>query len=215
MAGKSGKRRERQTLIPAFDPVQLAKELEAATDRPTITPPYDPSSYARIVDNHVEGVSTDGHATPRTITAATPALKGGLIEQAMDSDSTATIGRAMYGSYLQSDYPEAMVLAERVLEREPDHALAKLVAEGCRERLGPLSEVPRLVPSSVLRLKRPAHEIVELVEGSDAAAQSVLDHVDGVCDVTMLAQLSGIPRHEALDRLHALVELGLLEVVNG
>ena len=220
-----GKRREKQTLIPAFDPELLAKELEAQTDRPTITPPYDPSSYARIVDNHVEGSgarSADGHDTPRTITAATPSALGGpggmggvggLAESAIDSEATGTIGRAMYGSYLQSDYPEALVLAERVLEREPDHALARLVAQGCLEKLGEPEEPARLAASSVVRLKRPAHEIAGFVDRSDTTSQFVLGHVDGVADVAMLAELSGIPRHETLDRLHALLDLGLLEVV--
>jgi len=211
-------RRERATIVPAFDPEMLAKELEAQTDRPTITPPYDPSSYARIIDDHVtEPRNADARDTPRTLTAATPVLAGGMAEEAMSSDSTGTIGRAMYGSYLQSDYPEALVLAERVLEREPDHALARLVADGCRERLDPpaLSDLPRLLPSSVVRLRRPAHEVVGLVGGnSDITSQIVLGHVDGICDIAMLADLAGIPRPEAVDRLHSLLELGLLEVVN-
>lgn len=194
-------------------------DFEAASDRPTITPPYDASSYARIVDEHVGAVASGaGHDTPRTITAALAV--GGVddanSENAVDTTASGTLGRAMYGSYLQSNYPEAMVLAERVLEREPDHALAKLVFEGCRARLGSVSEVPRLVPSSVVRLKRPAHELAELAEvEADATSQIVLGHVDGVADVAMLADLAGIPRPAALERLHALLELGMLEVVNG
>ena len=218
-------RRERATIVPAFDPEMLARELEAQTDRPTITPPFDPSSYARIVmsdphDHVTEPRKDNTRDTPRTLTAATPVLGLGprsMAEEAMSSDSTGTIGRAMYGSYLQSDYPEALVLAERVLEREPDHALARLVADGCRERLEPPahSDLPRLLPSSVVRLRRPAHEVVGLVGGSsDLTSQIVLGHVDGVSDVAMLADLAGIPRPEALDRLHSLLERGLLEVVN-
>ena len=218
MAGDDQKRREKQTLIPAFDPETLAKDFEASVDRPTITPPYDASSYARIVDEHVTFTGPrDGRDTPRTITAATPALSGEIgDDNAIESQSSSTMGRAMYGNYLQSNYPEAMLLAERVLEQEPDHALAKLVFEGCRARLGPPSEAPRLVPSSVVRLKRPAYEVSEIAQlDSDVTSQIVLGHVDGVCDVAMLAELAGIPRPEALDRLHALLELGMLEVVNG
>ncbi len=211
-----GDRREKQTLIPSFDPAAVARDFELATDRVTITPPYDASSYARIVDEHIGAVAQGaGHDTPRTITAAVPV--GGYddanSENAIDTTTAGTLGRAMYGSYLQSNYPEAMVLAERVLEREPDHALAKLVFEGCRARLGPASEVPRLVPSSVVRLKRPAGEVAELAR--DLTSQIVLGHVDGVADVAMLADLAGIPRPDALERLHALLELGMLEVVNG
>ena len=216
--GTHGDRREKQTLIPSFDPATIAMDFEAASDRPTITPPYDSSSYARIVDEHVGTLGTAGpHDTPRTITAAVPV--GGYddanSENAIDRTTSGTLGRAMYGSYLQSNYPEAMVLAERVLEREPDHALAKLVFEGCRERLAP-SERPRLVPSSVVRLKRPAYEVTELANlESDITSQIVVRHVDGVADVAMLADLAGIPRPDALERLHALLELGMLEVVNG
>ena len=217
--GMAGERREKQTLIPAFDPGALARELEAAADRPTITPQFDPSSYARMVDEHVEGTA-DARDTPRTMTAAAPALPG-VPGDATANETTTTIGRAMYGSYLSSDYPEALVLAERVLEREPEHALALLVVEGCRERLGanPSSSDPaRLLPSSVVRLKRQPFDLVELVElgdlRSDPTSQAVLGHVDGVADITMVAALAGIPRPEALHRLHALLELGLLEVVS-
>jgi hypothetical protein len=213
-------RREKQTLIPAFDPALLAMELELAKDRPTITPPYDPSSYARIVENHVG--SGDGRDTPRTITAVTPVRSEEIDEIEGDAASVReneTIGRAMYGSYLSSDYPEALVLAERVLAQEPDHALARVVLDECRSRLGTTSDVPLLLPSSIVRLKRPAHEVAGLgLFDSDTAssdAHELLDHVDGLTDVAMLAQLAGIPRPQAVDRLHALLELGLLEVVNG
>ena len=213
----SGERREKQTLIPAFDPEALAKELEAATDRTTITPQFDPSSYARMVDEHIEGGSA-AFDTPRTMTAATPALAGGLAADATSDQSTTTIGRAMYGCYLSSDYPEALVLAERVLEREPDHALAKLVVDGCHDKLGSSSDGQRLSPSSVLRLKKQPFDLVELVASgelpSDDTSQAVLDHIDGVSNITMVAELAGVPRPEALHRLHALLDLGLLEVVN-
>jgi hypothetical protein len=211
-----GDRREKQTLIPAFDPEALAKELEAASDRPTITPQFDPSSYARMVDEHVEGGSA-ACDTPRTMTAATPALPGIPPEGGSTSNqTTTTIGRAMYGSYLSSDYPEALVLAERVLEREPDHALAKLVVDGCRERLAAASsDSPRLSPSSVVRLKRQPFELVELVERGTLESHAVLGVIDGVADVALVAELAGIPRPEALDRLHALLELGVVEVVSG
>lgn len=212
-------RRERQTLIPSFDPEALAKDFEAASDRPTITPPYDASSYARIVDEHIGAVASGASRdTPRTITAALPvaAYDDDNSENAIDGTTSGTLGRAMYGNYLQSNYPEAMVLAERVLEREPDHALAKLVFEGCRARLGGDSEIPRLVPSSVVRLKRPANEVSEIAQlEADMTSQFVLEHVDGVADVATLADLAGIPRPAAIERLHALLELGMLEVVNG
>lgn len=227
MVGKRKPREgERQTLIPEFDPEALAREIEAAADRPTLTPPFYNASYARIIDNQIEGTASD-RDTPRTITAAFPVREDGersSIEcdaagnanaDANAGESSASIGRAMYGSYLQSDYPEAMVLAERVLALEPDHALAKLVAEGCRDRLGVGSEPPRLALSSVVRLKRSPEEITSMIDlGRDATSQFVLGHVDGVSDVAMLADVAGIPSSEAIHRLHALLDLGVLEVVS-
>lgn len=223
-----GERREKQTLIPAFDPGALAKELENEQssgdgDRPTSPPAFDPEAYARMVDERAKADAV--HDTPPTMTAATPLLPvpfidGERVSSASDG-ATAAMGRAMYGSYLSSDYPEALVLAERVLEREPDHALAKLVIEGCRERLeydGPThghahSDDPsgvRLSPTSVVRLTRPPFEVVEEVGYVSGA---MLGAIDGVCDVTMVAALAGMTRPEALERLHALLALGLLEVV--
>src|SRR4051812_8126341 len=115
-------RKERSTLIPAFDPAELARELETEGDRPTRPPPFDPAAYARIVDEHMN-VAIDPQDAARTLTAvsiASGAGEGG-------DESLPVLGRAMYGCYLQSDFPGALVLAERLLEQEPDHALAKLV----------------------------------------------------------------------------------------
>lgn len=206
----SGERREKETLIPGFDPGALARELEAASGRPTITPQFDPSSYARMVDAHLANGSAAGD-TPRTITAATNA------SDATSDESTSTLGRAMYGSYLSSDYPEALVLAERVLQREPEHALAKLVVDGCRDRLAFSIDAQRLSPFSVVRLRKQPFDLVELVAAgdlpSDITSRAMLDYVDGVSDVSMVAELAGVPRPEALDRLHALLDLGVLELV--
>ena len=81
------------------------------------------------------------------------------------------------------------------------------------------SDAQRLSPSSVVRLTKQPFELVELVASGelpgDATSQAVLDHVDGVSDITMVADLAGVPRPEALHRMHALLDLGLLEVVNG
>jgi hypothetical protein len=205
-------RRERETLIPHFDPEILAHELEAANERSTLAPPFDPSSYARLVDPGAN--QPDRHLSHRTITAVTSS--GSDDGEIVDGTTSGSLGRAMYGSYLESDYPEALVLAERVLEREPDHALAQLVAEGCRARMGCPPQSTRLVPSSIVRLRRPAREVRELAElESDLTSQIVLGHLDGLTDVETIARLAGIPRPEALDRLHALLDLGVLEVLSG
>jgi len=214
--------REKQTLIPAFDPVDLARELEseygASGQHPTAPPPFDPSSYARIVDAKI-GVATARASTtpasgvrdtPRTLPAAAADSTQSEAVVARDVDAE-TIGRAMYGSYLESNFPEALVLAERVLSIQPDHSLAQLVRAQCRSILGSVP-APPLNPSSVVRLKRPLDEESGVL--LDHTSMFVLGHVDGVADAETVARLSGLPRAEALDRLHVLVDLGLVEVVS-
>lgn len=131
--GMAGERRTKQTLIPA------SHARAEASLRPTSPPAFDLESYARMMDAHVECRTSDSDAPPTMseVVAAPP------------PDSTEALGRAMYGSYLSSDYPAAMVFAERVLERNPEHALAKLVVDGCRERcsLSRESEPPPQVVS--------------------------------------------------------------------
>jgi hypothetical protein len=217
----NNKPREKRTLIPSFDPEELAREIEQEANRTTIAPPFDPSSYARILDERMS-VAGEPRDTPRTmaiapavdepgtITVTPPAPSDHAMEDTMDLEDPETVGREMYGCYLASDFPEALVLAERVLEHDPDHALAQLVADKCRERLTP--NVRTLSPSSVLRLK--IAELERQASHIDATSSFVLGHIDGVSDAATVAALTGLPGAEALDRLHALVDLGVLEVVN-
>lgn len=222
----NNKPRERRTLIPTFDPEELAKEIEEESNRATTPPPFDPASYARIVDEHVSVAAAEHRDTPRTMAVAAAAAasaaalsdtppapanaSGGAPEQTLDLENTETVGREMYGCYLASDFPEALVLAERVLEKEPDHALAQLVLEKCRERLQPAART--LSPSSVLRLKM--NELERHAGRIDPTSSFVLGHVDGVSDAATVAALTGLPDAEALSRLHALLDLGVLEVVS-
>ena len=201
--GNQDKPREKRTLIPSFDPQVLAKAIEQEQNCTTVAPPFDPSSYARIVEQG----SLD---TPRPMAPDDPRDPSeDDTLQARDIDAE-TIGREMYGCYLASEFPSALVLAERVLEREPTHALAQLVATQCRERLQPSART--LSPSSVLRLKAAALE--QNVRHIDATSTFVLGHVDGISNAATVAALSGLPDTEALNRLHALVDLGVLEVVS-
>ena len=209
-------RREKATLIPAFDPQDLAREVEQAGSTPTIAPPFDPASYARIVDEHVSVAGGVVRDTPRTLTAAKSldvAATTGDAAAGTDGDvepgDADALGRAMYGSYLASDFPEALVLAERVLERQPQHALAQLVADRCR---AVLSDVPIVEPSSVLRVRSSFEELRAM--GLDARSELVVGHLDGYVDAATVADLAGIPRDEALGRLHALLDLGVVELVS-
>lgn len=195
------------TVVPPFDPVDLARAIEGAANRTTHVPPFDPNAYARIVDATM--IETAANAplppvvardTPKTMAAA-PVVLDGTIE-------VDTLARAMYASYLESNFPEALVLAEHVVEKQPDHALAQAVVTRCKVVLG--DEDKRLQPSSVVRLK-PGIEAD--VAGVDARSLVLLAHVDGVIDAATVAELAGMTRVETLEHLHALLDEGILELV--
>lgn len=216
--------------MPAFNPEELAAKIENEANCETSRPPFDPSDYARSFEAHqLEELETFEPSEAPTDTACMQVLSEpsvapledraahdlaiALEDTAAPDIRTEEIGREMYSSYLASDFPEALVLAERVLEREPMHAMAQLVADRCKERLrppAPSNAVP-LNPSSVVRLK--FAELERQSKHIDARTSFVLGHVDGVTDAGTVAALSGLPPPEALDRLLALLDLGVIEVV--
>lgn len=176
----------------------------------TVVPPFDPDAYARIVDATV--IETAANAplapvvardTPKTMTAAAPVMT------ITEGSEVETLARAMYASYLESNFPEALVLAEHVVDKQPDHALAHAVVNRCKAVLGD-DEEERLQPSSVVR-RKPGREAASL--GVDARSLVVLAHIDGVIDAATVAQLAGMTRVETLEHLHALLDDGILEVV--
>lgn len=206
----NSKPREKRTLIPAFDPQELAKEIEREVNRATLAPPFDPSSYARIVDGAPVLLPPAEPADPSEAKTQPPVSQAVRREDTLDLDDPVAVGREMYGCYLASDFPAALVLAERVLAAEPDHALAQLVADRCRERLAPSAGTLR--PSSVLRLKMA--ELERHMLEIDPTSSVVLGHIDGISDAATEAALTGLPSAEALDRLHALLDMGVVEVVS-
>lgn len=235
------KPRERRTIVPSFNPEELAAKIENEANCETSRPPFDPSDYARTVEEHKDVIDPFDMSEAPTETESFHVLpelpsygddsiavyveqpgsvvlppnrtKMALDDTAEPDTVTEEIGREMYSSYLASDFPEALVLAERVLEREPHHALAQLVIDRCVERLRPppsSTGVP-LNPSSIVRLK--FAELERQSKHIDARTSFVLGHVDGVTDAGTVAALSGLPPPEALGRLHALLDLGVIEVV--
>ncbi|MBX3233857.1 MAG: hypothetical protein KIT84_31400 [Labilithrix sp.] len=213
-----------ETSRPPFDPLDYARAAEAfdaegATETELQVlpedgnsaivepiPPTEPLPPTELVPVTGRLRQCDPDATPPS---RVPELQFALEDTAQPDAATEEIGREMYSSYLASDFPEALVLAERVLDREPTHALAQLVADRCRERMKPQGQT--LSPSSVVRLKFAALE--RQSKHIDSRSSFVLGHVDGMTDAATVARLSGLPPPEALDRLHALLDLGVIEVV--
>lgn len=55
---------------------------------------------------------------------------------AQPSADVDALAREMYASYLESDFPEALVLGEHVVVQQPENALAHAVITRCRAELG-------------------------------------------------------------------------------
>jgi len=196
---------DRRTVVPPYDPADLARAIESAGATDTNPPPFDPSAYAKIVDADIRAALATDRDTPKTMTAATP------LSSATEGEID-TLAREMYASYLASEFPEALMLAEHVVEKEPNHALAQAVVARCRAVIG---EVKRssIVPSSIVRIRIGIGD--ENIDNLpiDAGSMMVLRHVDGMNDAASIAELAGISRHEALEHLHALLEAGVVELV--
>lgn len=154
--------RHRRTLIPSFDPEDLAKAIEQENGRATAPPPFDPSAYARIVE---QGLRMGREAVP-----SFASLEG---ESGLAPRSTPTL-------------PAPVAT--------------------------PLRAGETLSPSSVLRL-RPS-DLEQKEAELDPTSSVVLAKIDGISDAATVAALSGIPQPEALDRLHALLDLGVVELVS-
>jgi hypothetical protein len=202
------RQRSRKTVVPPYDPVDLARAIESAANRPTHAPPFDPNAYARIVDDTIVAATRTQPMPPMTARdtpKSMPSVRPVIIDASTEVD---TLARAMYASYLESNFPEALVLAEHVVDKQPDHALAQAVVTRCKAVLG--DEDKRLEPSSVVRLK-PGLEADGL--GVDERSLVVLAHVDGVIDAATVAELAGMSRVETLEHLHALLDDGILELV--
>ncbi len=117
--------------------------------------------------------------------------------------------RDMRDRFSLGDYSGALVVAESILEDQPDNAEALRYAESCRNvlaqmytaRIGPLDRVPFIaVPREQLKWLSIDHR-----------AGFVLSHVDGVSSIEQILDVSGMP---VLDTLRILYELTQQRVIN-
>lgn len=112
--------------------------------------------------------------------------------------------REMRERFSLGDYSGALVVAESILEEEPDNGEALRLAENCRDvlqqmyvaRLGSLERVPFVaVPREQLRWLSIDHR-----------SGFVLSHVDGVSSLEQILDVSGMPSLDALRILYELVQ---------
>ncbi len=102
------------------------------------------------------------------------------------------------------DYSGALVIAESLVEEDPDRAEALKYVASCRQvleqmyttRIGPLDRVPFVaVPQEQLRWLSIDHR-----------AGFVLSHIDGNCSLEQILDVSGMPTLDALRILYELMQ---------
>lgn len=124
--------------------------------------------------------------------------------------STPTIDLAdeMTDRYALGDYTAALLLAELIVGRVPEHESASRIAKSCRERLGQLY-LSRL--GALHRVPRVAVDAAEVRWlGLDHRAAFLLSRIDGDQTLSDVIDVSGMPRLEALKTLAELLDMGAI-----
>ncbi len=106
------------------------------------------------------------------------------------------------------DYARAVDLGDRFLERNPEHAAARLFVQECRTILeGRLAK--ELAPlDRIVSLLVPLHPLMSA--DLDHRAGFLLSRVDGLTTIEDLIDLAGMPRADAMRIILDCVERGLI-----
>jgi hypothetical protein len=114
----------------------------------------------------------------------------------------------MQDRYAVGDFTGALVVAESILDSDPDNEDAKRYAQSCREvltqmyaaRLGPMDQVPSVVV--------PADQITWL--SLDHRAGFLLSLVDGTSNIEEILDVSGMTRLDALRIMYTLAQQNVI-----
>ncbi len=222
---------ERPTVAPPFDPAEFARgTMKQASGRPppaaeTGRPPADTVTDAReleharleslqsnpaldLVNDMVpSGVPDDREervtSLPASETKGTPTEPEATVRGAA-KPSPQALAMEMRERYDLGDFTGAREVALELMQQEPQNADARTMEEQCRvvlermftSKLGAFTRIPVLnVPKEQLRWL-----------GLDHRAGFLLSHVDGMSDIDMLLDVSGMPRFEALRILASLLD---------
>jgi hypothetical protein len=226
---------ERDTVIPEGEPV--TKPTRAGEGREVLSTDEAPTKPKRPTPPVLRLDSASAFERPESSTAARRSLLN-LADDAPDlsldaapepSDALDLVAQAgdrrspvpqvpsagehdplreMRERFSLGDYSGALVMAESLLEEDPNQAEAQKYVESCRAvleqmytaRIGPLDRVPFVaVPPEQLRWLSIDHR-----------AGFVLSHVDGACSLEQILDVSGMP---TLDALRILYELAQQRVI--
>jgi len=188
--GSAEDEEERPTLVPKFNPEELAREAEAKEraaeaageeERPTVVPKFNPEDLAREAE--------------RNQRASQPASDEPAIDEA----------RRLLA---QGQAEQALLRLARVLEVLPQHAEANALSDQCRVALERECLAAVGSHSAILALAVAPAELQQYA--LDPLSGFLLSLVDGSTDVETVLDLSGRPRLLALQHLRSLVERGIL-----
>lgn len=119
----------------------------------------------------------------------------------------------MRDRYAAGDFTGALIVAESLLEGDPNHEEALRYAESCREvltqmysaRLGPLDQIATVaIPSDQIRWLSLDHR-----------AGFLLSLVDGVSSIDEILDISGMTRLDALRIMYTLLEQRIVALEGG
>lgn len=116
----------------------------------------------------------------------------------------------MQDRYAVGDFTGALVVAESILDADPENADAKRYAQSCREvltqmyaaRLGPMDQVPSVVV--------PADQITWL--SLDHRAGFLLSLVDGISNIEEILDVSGMTKLDALRIMYTLAQQNVISL---
>lgn len=137
-----------------------------------------------------------------------PSLQVPTREPALDIGKERGTRSDMQDRYAVGDFTGALVVAESILDGDPDNEDAKRFAQSCREvltqmyaaRLGPMDQVPTVVV--------PSDQITWL--SLDHRAGFLLSLVDGVSNIEEILDVSGMSRLDALRIMYTLAQQNVI-----
>jgi hypothetical protein len=203
---QGGREYERKHTMPEPVVERYIARVEAGTPSPADS--LDERHRADDADDADQASPLDLVETYRRTTESLPG------QLAIDPDDKPRGGREsgtmqdMQDRYAVGDFTGALVVAESILDANPDHEDAKRYAQSCREvltqmyaaRIGPMDQI------AVVAV--PPDQITWL--SLDHRAGFLLSLVDGVSSIEEILDISGMTRLDALRIMYTLVQQNVL-----
>lgn len=194
----------------------------AARDGPTLPVP-EPQDRLGAEPDRGSGplevsLEPEGHSpldlvdTYRRSVASMPAVRGPGAEPPGETSRESGNVQDMQDRYAVGDFTGALVVAESLLEADPEDEDAKRYAQSCREvltqmyaaRIGPMDQVATVAV--------PPDQITWL--SLDHRAGFLLSLVDGVSSIEEILDISGMTRLDALRIMYTLVQQNVITLTH-